>query len=365
MSTTVTPVIPNVDSTPFASAADPRLPNATPPMSPDGIVATQPAFPNLSSALLLGDSTAAFGTTGSGTAASGSPAWEVGGTAVSGALIGVGIDHASNALDTIATAPKQSMDLATVAASSGSYQVAQVVPPEVPEEDPLEREETEPGRGETSARRPMSDDELRNAELSSDPAVRSVAYRNAKDQLGKLDPTNPNAGPELTRQGWTPSGKDIERVRQDLRDAHSADAFGYTPEAYRKLASDPAQGGIADSKGREERDATIKAVRDGKIRGPLVRDPTGHADFRDVNGKDWDVKSFRSNYENGFNQKKSADSIDEELRVGENVVVNTANMSASDVEKLQSEGARRGWGSRVVYANSSPDFCPFPPSGRP
>lgn len=162
-------------------------------------------------------------------------------------------------------------------------------------------------------------------------------------ELAKLDPTSPNAGPDIAPQGWSPSGADIERVRGDIADAKTAQSLGLTPEQYRDLARDPDKGGKIDPTSLQERSAAISAWQSGQIKGPLVRDTMG-GDFIDAKGNQWDVKSFNSRYSTGFGLPVSADRIDFELGLGERVIVNTENMSASDVAALKAEGTRRGWG---------------------
>jgi hypothetical protein len=221
-------------------------------------------------------------------------------------------------------------------------------------EEPQEEEPAEEEPGREFEHRDPTDEELRNAELSSDPAVRWRAYEAGKRELAKVDPQSPNAGADISSPEWAPSGRDIERVRNDIADAKTAKSLGLTPEEYRDLARDPAHGGQIRANGRQERDAAIMAWKAGQISGPPTRSPDPRADFRDADGRDWDVKSFNSRYPDGFSLPGSADKVDEELNKGEHVIVNTENMSTSDVAALKAEGARRGWSDRVIYTNANP-----------
>jgi hypothetical protein len=221
-------------------------------------------------------------------------------------------------------------------------------------EEPQEEEPAEEEPGREFEHRDPTDEELRNAELSSDPAVRWRAYEAGKRELAKVDTKSPNAGTDISSPEWAPSGRDIERVRNDIADAKTARSLGLTPEEYRDLARDPAQGGQIKPSGRQERDAAIMAWKTGQIDGPPTRSPDPEADIRDAHGQDWDVKSFNSQYRTGFSLPRSADGIDRELSKGQNVIVNTENMSSSDVAALKAEGARRGWGDRVIYTNANP-----------
>ena len=236
--------------------------------------------------------------------------------------------------------------------------LAQVEVP--PEEDPAEEE---PGR--EFEREDPTDEQLREAERSPDPALRWRAYEAAKRELAKVDPKSPNAGDDISAPGWAPSGEDIERIRNDIADAKTAKTLGLTPEQYRDLARDPAHGGRITRNGPQERDAAITAWKSGQIKGPPTRSPNPEADFRDADGKEWDVKSFNSQYRNGFSLPGSADDIDTELKKGEHVIVNTENMSAADVAALKAEDARRGWSNKVIYVNPNPfRFTPGMPGAR-
>jgi hypothetical protein len=227
-------------------------------------------------------------------------------------------------------------------AGGSSFQTAQAEEP--PEEEPLEPD---------ARREEFTEDDLRQAELSSDPAVRARAYDAAKRELAKLDPTNADAGPEIAPQGWSPAAGDIERLRTDIADAKTAESLGLSPVQYRNLARDPDRGGTITAKGRQERDAAVAAWQSGRIRGPLVRDDKG-ADFRDADGRQWDVKSFNSAFRTGFSLPGSADSIDRELRAGEHVIVNTEDMSREDETRLRAEAQRRGWDDKVIFVNPNP-----------
>ena len=234
---------------------------------------------------------------------------------------------------------------------ASGLQLAQVEPPEP------DMTENQPSVGGTEP----TDEDLNRAEVDPNPTSRMQAYESGRNELRKLDPTSPDVGDELTPQGWTPSASDIERVRNGLADARIAQSLGISPETYRDLARDPDRGDQVTAKGRQERDAVISAWQGGQIPGPPVRDTSG-ADYRDARGRQWDVKSFNSNYPTGFTLPQSADNIDRELRAGEGVIVNTEDMSKANVDALKAEGQRRGWSSNdVVYVNPHPFSQMLPP----
>jgi len=90
----------------------------------------------------------------------------------------------------------------------------------------------------------------------------------------------------------------------------------------------------------------------GRLKAPIRRDPTGGADFIAGDGKAWDVKrpeSGRPPAQGGFDLATDSAKIDKSLSLGEDVVVDTGNMSASDLASLKAEGVTRGWGDRVQF----------------
>jgi len=131
-----------------------------------------------------------------------------------------------------------------------------------PEEDPAENEP-----GSEFEHEDPTDEQLREAEQSPDPAVRWRAYEAGKRELAKVDPSSPNAGDDISSPEWAPSGRDIERVRNDIADAKTAKALGLTPEQYRDLARDPAHGGQITRGGLQERDTAIMAWKTGQLKG--------------------------------------------------------------------------------------------------
>jgi hypothetical protein len=75
----------------------------------------------------------------------------------------------------------------------------------------------------------------------------------------------------------------------------------------------------------------------GKVQG-LRRDPTGAGEFIDAKGTTWDVKGFNSNFpakKGGFEVNAAMKSINREVGLGENVMVDTRSMSAAHVQELQ------------------------------
>jgi|GEM_PF-809911 len=125
-----------------------------------------------------------------------------------------------------------------------------------------------------------------------------------------------------------------------------------TQEELDALASDPARGGVINGKAEQERKIGLGAEEAGLIAGPIVRDPTGAAEFIDADGQAWDVKGFRSDFPasaGGFDIDKDISKVERELAAGHNVIIDTENLSEADLEALRNEIERRGISDRVVY----------------
>ncbi|MEU8299129.1 hypothetical protein AB0C04_17815 [Micromonospora sp. NPDC048909] len=149
-----------------------------------------------------------------------------------------------------------------------------------------------------------------------------------------------------------------------------------TPEYDRRveeLAADPAHNGNISAKSRREAEVGLAAEAEGKIPGPIRRaeldnsDPAFQKDqgeFIDSNGDNWDVKApadvfpagrhagqpmpegMRGRYDGDEFEQKLAD----EVAGGQNVVIDTKNLSPSAVADLKSRVAgRTDWDGKVVF----------------
>ncbi len=125
-----------------------------------------------------------------------------------------------------------------------------------------------------------------------------------------------------------------------------------TPEELGALASDPAHGGATTPGAEREREIGLGAEQAGIVKGPIIRDPSGAAEFIDSDGQAWDVKGFRSDFpvsRGGFEIDRAMNNVEKELRSGHNVIIDTGNLSEDDLGALQTEIERRGFSERVVY----------------
>ncbi|ABF90255.1 hypothetical protein MXAN_7256 [Myxococcus xanthus DK 1622] len=105
-----------------------------------------------------------------------------------------------------------------------------------------------------------------------------------------------------------------------------------------ELASDPAQGGKVTPKTRREAEVGLQLEERRQLPAPIKRDPTGQSEFVDSQGIKWDIKTFDSRFpprKGGFSLERDLDKIKAELARGENVILNTENMSAQHVQALR------------------------------
>lgn len=90
----------------------------------------------------------------------------------------------------------------------------------------------------------------------------------------------------------------------------------------------------------------------GLLTPPIGRSPVARADFVDSNGQLWDVKGFNSNFpprQGGFDLNRSMTQIQSELGKGENVIIDTQNMSAQHIADLQQAVQNAGIGNQVLW----------------
>ena len=128
-----------------------------------------------------------------------------------------------------------------------------------------------------------------------------------------------------------------------------------TQEEYEDLAKDPAHKNSLRpddiKQGEMERNIGLSLEKAGRL-DKIVRDPTGKAEFVDSSGQKWDIKSFNSNYparKGGFTLNKAMENINGELNAGENVIVDTTNMSVEHIDALQNAVDTKGLTDNVIF----------------
>jgi peptidoglycan hydrolase-like protein with peptidoglycan-binding domain len=126
---------------------------------------------------------------------------------------------------------------------------------------------------------------------------------------------------------------------------------GRSSSEYESLASDPAHNGKVTGQGIKERNIGVDLEGQGKLKG-ITRDPSGAAEFIDANGVKWDIKSFNSNFkpsQGGFKLDRDLGKIEAELGKGENVIIDTTNMSAADANALRQSVNSKGWNGKILW----------------
>lgn len=117
-----------------------------------------------------------------------------------------------------------------------------------------------------------------------------------------------------------------------------------------ELAADPAQGGKITPKTMREAEVGLRLEEQGKLPSPITRDPTGASEFIDAAGQKWDVKGFNSQYApKGYNTPAAVQKIGAEVAAGENVIVDTAKMSATHVTELRNALDTAGLAKSVIF----------------
>ncbi len=134
-------------------------------------------------------------------------------------------------------------------------------------------------------------------------------------------------------------------------DSAESDETRSASERREELASDPSRGGIADDATRQEADAALRLEDSGQLPGPIRRDPSGNAEFIDGSGQPWDVKAFRSDYPNGYRLGRALEKIQAEIEIGENVIVDSTNLSPEHLSELRAAvDLRADWVGRVLWS---------------
>jgi hypothetical protein len=137
---------------------------------------------------------------------------------------------------------------------------------------------------------------------------------------------------------------------QEEEVARNARELEIDPARFEALARDPAKGGEIDENSIEEARLAVRLERTGRL-ADVVRSPAPEADLIEDGGagQTWDVKSFRSDT---FDLGKAMTSTADELRDGNNVIVNTAHLDPGQVADIQRDVEAQGWSDRVIIATS-------------
>lgn len=123
-------------------------------------------------------------------------------------------------------------------------------------------------------------------------------------------------------------------------------------ERVAQLAKDPAIGGKVTAKTTREAEAALGLEQAGELRTPVKRDPTGGADFIDGAGQAWDVKAFNSKFpprSGGFELSDALTKIKKALDGGEDVILETKDLSSVHLADLKRAVDAQGWSSRIRW----------------
>jgi len=187
--------------------------------------------------------------------------------------------------------------------------------------------------------------------LTKEYAIELNDPKNA-DVLADLNSAEQIANPKLKAKRMAQIEERLAKIRKD--NPHPNDPTLARAARIQLLARDPAQGGKVTPGSLREAEVAVSLEESGQVQGPIQRDPSGAADFIDGNGTHWDVKGFNSHQpksQGGFDLATDAGKVDTSLSQGENVMVDTAQMTPSDVAALKAEGAKppHNWGNRVKF----------------
>jgi hypothetical protein len=138
--------------------------------------------------------------------------------------------------------------------------------------------------------------------------------------------------PDYTTKSATPS----QRTQAELDD----------------LARDPAHGNQIEPKGIHERQVGLTLEGRGDLKPPIKRDPSGAAEFIDGDGVKWDIKGFNSNFppkKGGFSLNRDLGKIEAELNKGENVILDTTQLSSVHIQQLRDAIEAKGWSGKIRW----------------
>jgi peptidoglycan hydrolase-like protein with peptidoglycan-binding domain len=174
------------------------------------------------------------------------------------------------------------------------------------------------------------------------------AAPNVDDALKKVDvdPPDKSVSDDINKQ------LDESENKNDFEKSDSKTKIERSPEEYDNLAKDPARGNKIDTKSIREREIGLALEEKGTLKPPIKRDGTGAAEFIDGDGTFWDIKAFNSNYvpeKGGFEINTVLKQIKGEIKAGENVIIDTKDLSPEHLNLLKQEVITNGLSEKVVY----------------
>jgi hypothetical protein len=119
-----------------------------------------------------------------------------------------------------------------------------------------------------------------------------------------------------------------------------------------RLAQDPAHGNRLTNNGRDEAVIGLTLETLGYLPGPIVREPSGKAEFVDAKGTQWDVKRFNSHWPirtGGFELVRAMQQLVDQIQAGENVIIDTTNLKRLDWARLRAQVKQQEWADRILW----------------
>jgi len=112
------------------------------------------------------------------------------------------------------------------------------------------------------------------------------------------------------------------------------------------LALDPANGKIK----LLERNAALGCEASGEIPRPITRSADQKSDFVNANGTLWDVKSFRTDWKNGYDYNTAMFEIYGGIfNKGQNLIIDTTYLAKWARDELVAGIISNGWGQYVRF----------------
>jgi hypothetical protein len=136
-------------------------------------------------------------------------------------------------------------------------------------------------------------------------------------------------------------------------------------------AYDPAHGGNYTErkpgverdlgKGMEEAVAELGAMETGKIPWPITPSTSTDYEGTDPTGQTWDVKSPLSVTPNGrpFNADDMVEKMQKDFSKGENIILDTRNLTPKEIQQLYERLKARRQDGRVVWWPGDPTIIPY------
>ncbi len=183
-------------------------------------------------------------------------------------------------------------------------------------------------------------------------AARAAAAAEAAAQAARVA-----EAAEAARLAEAAKGAEAAKAAEGADAAKTAAKYGdkgqFTRDEWiKELAQDPAHKGVLDAKGIREAEVGLSLEESGKIPKIAGRDPSGAAEFIDVTGQKWDVKAFNSKFppkKGGFQLERDLGRVESEIGKGENVILDSANLTADHAAQLKAAIEAKGLSGNVIW----------------